>query len=463
MTKNKINLLLITASILALAACSSETQDDQAGTNDRTNVAGEAASLSGHDDHDEDDEHADAGGHGEEDHEEADHEDGDGHDEDASHAHSVGDNVHDDEEGDGEDDEHGETAEVHLNAGQIADLGIVVSAVTSGAVDGIIELPAEVGFDQNHLAHVTPRVSGIVRSVAVAEGDRVEAGEVLAVLNSRPLADAKAAYLSARARLDLAESSFEREQRLWDRQISAEQDFLDARRALEEARIEVRSADQQLDALGVDVSTLPRMVASSDVSLTRYELAAPISGTIIERHAVLGEVLEEGAQPPAFVVADTDSVWVDAAIYGADLGRLRSGAPVSIDPGDGGQPIESTIDFVSPQIGERTRTGRARIVIDNPGDRLRPGMFVTVFAAASDAQSTVRVPVTALQTVDGETVVFVRSADGFEVRQVRLGRRSDRYAEILSGVGLGEMIATTQTFSLKAELQKGEFDDGHAH
>ncbi len=94
---------------------------------------------------------------------------------------------------------------------------------------------------------------------------------------------------------------------------------------------------------------------------------------------------------------------------------------------------------------------------------MRPGMFVTVFAAASDAQPTVRVPVTALQTVDGETVVFVRSADGFEVREVRLGRRSDRFAEILSGVSLGEMIATTETFSLKAELQKGEFDDGHAH
>lgn len=459
MTNNKINLLLITASVLALAACSPDNQSEQNQNREQASAASDLASDRGHDDHAEGEEHSDAEGHGDEDHGD-DHSDDDGHEEGSDHedgADRADENDHADE------DEHSESVEVHLNANQISELGIVVSAVTNGAVDGILELPAEVGFDQNHLAHVTPRVSGIVRSVAVAEGDRVEAGDVLAVLNSRPLADAKASYLSARARLDLAESSFEREERLWERQISAEQDFLDARRALEEARIEVRSAGQQLDALGVDVSTLPRMVASSDVSLTRYELAAPISGTIIERHAVLGEVLEEGAQPPAFIVADTDSVWVDAAVYGADLGRIRAGAPVSIDPGDGGQPIESSIDFVSPQIGERTRTGRARIVIDNPGDRLRPGMFVTVFAAASDAQPTVRVPVTALQTVEGETVVFVRTSDGFEVREVRLGRRSDRYAEILSGVSLGEMIATTQSFSLKAELQKGEFDDGHAH
>ena len=459
MTNNKINLLLITASVLALAACSPDNQSEQNQNREQASAASDLASDRGHDDHAEGEEHSDAEDLGDEDHGD-DHSDDDGHEEGSDHedgADRADENDHADE------DEHSESVEVHLNANQISELGIVVSAVTNGAVDGILELPAEVGFDQDHLAHVTPRVSGIVRSVAVAEGDRVEAGDVLAVLNSRPLADAKASYLSARARLDLAESSFEREERLWERQISAEQDFLDARRALEEARIEVRSAGQQLDALGVDVSTLPRMVASSDVSLTRYELAAPISGTIIERHAVLGEVLEEGAQPPAFIVADTDSVWVDAAVYGADLGRIRAGAPVSIDPGDGGQPIESSIDFVSPQIGERTRTGRARIVIDNPGDRLRPGMFVTVFAAASDAQPTVRVPVTALQTVEGETVVFVRTSDGFEVREVRLGRRSDRYAEILSGVSLGEMIATTQSFSLKAELQKGEFDDGHAH
>ena len=450
MIKNKINLnlLLITVSVLAVAACSPDNQAREERGENPSSTIRDVPTADGHEDGHDDDDHADPG-----------HVEDNGQTDGEAH----GTEDHDEDDDHGDEDDHSESAEVHLNPSQIEDLGIVVSAVTSGAVDGILELPAEVGFDQNHLAHVSPRVSGFVRSVNVAEGDRVEAGDILAVLNSRPLADAKAGYLSALARLDLAESSFEREERLWERQISAEQDYLNARRALEEARIEVRSSGQQLDALGVDVASLSRMMASTDVSLTRYELAAPISGTIIERHAVLGEVLEEGGQPPAFVVADTDSVWVDAAIYGADLGRVRAGAPVTIDPGDGGPPIESTIDFVSPQIGERTRTGRARVVIDNPGDRLRPGMFVTVLAEASDSLPTVRVPVTALQNVDGGTVVFVRSEEGFEVREVRIGRRSDRYAEILAGVSLGEMIASTQTFSLKAELQKGEFDDGHAH
>ena len=220
MTNLKTKLLLVTVSLLAVSACGQDAEEHQEAPS--SSIAGT------HPEQAQDD-------HGDEDH------DGDDHGEDE----------HDDDD---HGDEHGESAEVHLSQDQIDALGIAVSPVARGAVDGVIELPAEVGFDQNHLAHVSPRVSGVVRSVNIAEGDRVRAGDVLAVLSSRTLADAKAGYLSARARLDLAQSSFQREERLWERQISAEQDFLDARRALEEARIDVRSAGQQLDALGIDVA-----------------------------------------------------------------------------------------------------------------------------------------------------------------------------------------------------------------
>ncbi|MEP3073675.1 MAG: efflux RND transporter periplasmic adaptor subunit, partial [Maricaulis sp.] len=124
--------------------------------------------------------------------------------------------------------------EVDMAYDEIDALGITIGQVDTGPVDGEVELPAEVRFDQTRLAHVSPRVSGIVHAVHVTEGDTVEAGQLLAVLDSRDLADAKAGYLSALARLDLDQSRFERERRLWDQQISAEQDFLDARQALEE-------------------------------------------------------------------------------------------------------------------------------------------------------------------------------------------------------------------------------------
>jgi cobalt-zinc-cadmium efflux system membrane fusion protein len=383
----------------------------------------------------------------------------------SAHEAPVGADAHDNatDTGHAEDNHADEVGIIELSDDDIAALGITVDAVDSGPVDGEVELPAEVRFDQTRLAHVSPRVSGIVHAVHVTEGDAVETGQLLAVLDSRALADAKAGYLSALARLDLNQSRFERERRLWEQQISAEQDFLDARQALEESRIEVRSARQQLEALGVDEAARATLASGTDQPLTRYALAAPISGIVIERHAVLGEVIEEGAQPPAFIIADTSTVWVDAAIYGADLDQLRAGSPVRIDPGDGGPEIVSEIAFVSPQLGESTRTGRARIVLDNAGERLRPGMFVTVHAEALAARASTRVPASALQTIDGADAVFVRTDHGFEVRPVRIGRRSDRFAEILAGVEPGERIATAGAFALKSELQKGEFEDGHAH
>jgi cobalt-zinc-cadmium efflux system membrane fusion protein len=367
------------------------------------------------------------------------------------------------------DDEHAadghetESRSVRLTEAQQAELGIQMAPVSSGPVAATVELPGEVVFDQTQLAHVAPRVSGIVRQVNAAEGDEVEAGEVLAVLESRPLADAKAEYLSARERLALAEASFNREQRLWERQISAEQDFLDARQALEEARITLRRASQQLEALGVDAQERRDIAASPEASLTRYDLVAPITGTVIERHAVLGETLESQGERPAFIIADTSTVWINAAIYGEDLARVNAGDSVLIEVGEGIPAIEETIEFVSPQLGERTRTGRARIVVEDAGERLRPGMFVTVFSTPADALPALRVPVSALQTIEGETVVFRAEDDAFHVQRVEVGSRSSQFAEITSGLTPGATVVTEGAFALKAELQKGEFGDGHAH
>ena len=376
-----------------------------------------------------------------------------------------------DEHPPGEDgaDEHAagghetESRSVRLTEAQQAELGIQMAPVSSGPVAATVELPGEVVFDQTQLAHVSPRVSGIVRQVNAAEGDEVEAGEVLAVLESRALADAKAEYLSARERLALAEASFNREQRLWERQISAEQDFLDARQALEEARITLRRASQQLEALGVDAQERRDIAASPEASLTRYGLVAPITGTVIERHAVLGETLESQGEQPAFIIADTSTVWINAAIYGEDLARVNAGDSVLVEVGEGIPAIEETIEFVSPQLGERTRTGRARIVVEDAGERLRPGMFVTVFSTPADALPALRVPVSALQTIEGETIVFRAEGDAFRAQRVEVGARSARFAEITSGLTPGAIVVTEGAFALKAELQKGEFGDGHAH
>tara|TARA_R110002110_G_scaffold314210_2_gene527415 strand:+ start:11175 stop:12386 length:1212 start_codon:yes stop_codon:yes gene_type:complete len=350
---------------------------------------------------------------------------------------------------------------VELTPAMLQSFNIEIEAVSHGQIIQSINVPAEVRFNEDRVAHVSPRIPGIVQNVAASEGDVVEAGQVLATLESRELADAKSAYLSARARLQLAQTSFEREERLWENRISREQDFLDARQALNEAQIEVRAVGQQLETLGVALTQLS--VSGSGASLTQYHLVAPISGTVIERHAVLGETLTAGQSEPAFVIADTSSVWVDAAVYGDDMSRVRAGSAVEIVDQSGQVLASSTIAFVNPQLGESTRTGSARIILESATTGLRPGMFVSVRIAIEDPVSRLRVPASAIQSVSGQSVVFVETDEGFEMRAVRVGLQSENFIEIIEGLRPGERIAVTETFLLKSRLLRSEMGEGHGH
>ena len=361
------------------------------------------------------------------------------------------------------DHEDGETHDlVSLSPEERQALGIALGQVSTGPVGGWIELPGEVRFDENRIALVSAPVEGVIREVYASMGDEVEAGDLLAVLDSRELAEAKAAYLSALASLELVRPEFDRERELFDRGVSTESRFQTARRALEEARIAVRSAEFQLDALGIDEAARDTLADPETGALSRYSLRAPMSGVITQRHAVRGEFAEAGDVMPTFTIADASQVWVDAAIYGLDLMRVRPGARARIRLSTDAY-IETEVSFVAPQIGAETRTGLARLIVENEASRLMPGAFVTVELEDGAAGQLLRAPTSAIQTLEGQSVVFVPEEDGFEPRPVRLGRRGAAYVEILSGLDEGDPIVVEGAFALKSELQKGAFGDGHNH
>ncbi|XBQ17355.1 MAG: efflux RND transporter periplasmic adaptor subunit [Oceanicaulis sp.] len=389
-----------------------------------------------------------------------------------THDHSAGEPEadhaeHDNEHGDhsdhaGEDDDHGEHAGIRLTRAQQSELGIVLGEADTGPVDAWIELPGEVRFDENRIALVSPPVEGVIREVHASIGDAVREGDLLAVLDSRELAEAKAAYLSALASLELVRPEFERERELFDRGVSTESRFQTARRELEEARIAVRSAEYQLDALGIDADMREGLSNPGAEALSRFSLVAPMDGVVTERHAVRGEVTEAGDVEPTFVIADASQVWIDAAVYGPDMLRIGAGSPARVRL-HSGETLDAAVSFLAPQIGEATRTGLARLIVDNAESRLVPGAFVTVEIADAAAASVVRVPAAAVQTLEGETIVFVPEDVAFEARDIILGRRGPDFVEIVAGIEAGEALVVEGAFALKAELQKGEFGDGHAH
>ena len=385
-----------------------------------------------------------------------------GHSEDESsedHDHDA----HDGEARDGHMDheDNGHEDVVSLSPDEIKEFGIVVEIASPGTIERIIELPGEIVLNADKLAHVVPRVSGIAVEVLKSAGEQVKKGELLAVIESRELAEARASYLAATEREKIAAANFRREERLWKKRITSEQEYLNARQALTEARISKNSVEQQLHAIGLTEADIKTMTRAHDASGTRFEIKAPIGGTVIEKHLTLGESV--AADTNIFTIADLSTVWIDLNVYQKDLGYVHKGQTVIINAGHGIPEVKGRISWVSPRVDENTRTARARVILKNSDGKLRPGLFVTAKVAVGKSAAPLVVNSEAIQSFENRTVVFVKSDMGFKPVPVVTGRRFGKKVEILSGLSQGQAYVSKGAFTIKAQLSRGAFGDGHNH
>jgi cobalt-zinc-cadmium efflux system membrane fusion protein len=370
---------------------------------------------------------------------------------------------HDDHGDEGDGHEGHENEAVRFDAATLKEFGIVVEEARSGAIGETIRLPGEVVFNADRVAHVTPSVAGIVQMVNQSVGDRLEAGEVMAVLSSRELAAARSEYLGAKARLALEQETLEREERLLEDRIGTQRELLEARKAVREEDIALNLAEQNLHALGQTQGEVDALDESAETVLSKYELRAPLGGLVIAREATRGEVISEQPEEPPFIVADVSSVWVNLTVYQRDLASVKPGMDVRIEFGHGIPSASGKISFVSPSLDETTRTATARIVLENEQGQWRPGLFVTGMVTSGEESAAVVVPKTALQEIEGKTAVFIQDEDGFEMRLVVLGRTGKDTVEIIRGLKAGERFVSENGFAVKAEMNKASFGDGHNH
>ena len=436
-TVNWIPLAAVLALVLVLAFATTgcDTHDAHEG-HDHGDHADEAEEIDAHEGHDHSD-HADEA-------EEIDAHEG--------HDHS-------------DADDNVEQAGLVLSERDRSDAGIALATAGPGRLALHTRFLGEVRVNEERLAHVVPPVPGVVREVSVRIGDEVKAGQLLAVLASRELAEARAQYLGARGRRELAVIAYEREKELWEREILAEQSYLDARQVLSEADIEFQTAEQTLHALGVSDDELDTLTASHEAgALTRHELRAPISGTVIELHLVLGETVGEDSD--VLAIADLRTVWVDLDVPQSDLGSIREGQRMTISVSGIDIPdATGIVDFVSPVIDESTRTALARAEIPNTNGHWRPGLFVTAYASSEQLDVPVLIAKNSVQLLEGETVVFVPEGGAFESVPVVLGRTNGTHVEIEAGLRQGEQYVAEGAFALKAEVVTSGLDShaGHGH
>ena len=359
------------------------------------------------------------------------------------------------------DDHSNEEGIVELTASVLEEFNIEVSEAAPGILTIESTFPGEIRVNQDRFAHIVPRVSGVVHSVSKSVGDPVSAGDVLAILDSRELADIKSSYLASVERLQLRTATFSREEQLYEQNISSQQEFLDARQEQVEAQIALRSNRQKLLALGFSETAIERLPIEPEHALVHYELIAPFDGVIIERHISEGEAIPADAD--AFALADLNTVWVDLSVFQKDLDFVEEGQKVQITTAGRRRTVEGTIDYVQPIVGEKTRTSTARIVLDNGDGSWKPGVFVTGVVTVAGIAAPLVVTKSALISIGDETVVFVQTDYGFRPQAVTVGQQNATHAAIESGIEPGVNYVSKGGFALKAELEKGELSDGHGH
>jgi membrane fusion protein, heavy metal efflux system len=353
-----------------------------------------------------------------------------------------------------------ERTNVRLTDEQVETSGIELSAVRSGTLVRRIVVPGTIVPDADRIARVSVKLSATVAELRKKLGDTVEKGEVIAVLESREVANAKSEYLAARLNNDLQRNLYERDKILGDRHIIAEQIVLRSEGAAGQAKINLDIARQKLLALGVTENELAVLPDEPETALRRQQVRAPISGRVVDRRVDLGAAVgRDNLETELFTVADLDRVWVELAVGPTSLPTVAEGQIVSVAAHGLAKRAVGRIVFVSPIVDKETHSARVVAEIANPDGNWRPGSLVEAAIAIGQRPVAVAVPVSAVQTIGKTRVVFVRTQDGFERRPVTLGESDDRLLEVLSGVREAETIAVSNTFVLKAELLKSVTED----
>ena len=342
--------------------------------------------------------------------------------------------------------------EVALAPGVTAHNKIEVVPVRRAALAGDIHVIGNVSFSADHLAIVGPLMTGRIARLGAGIGSRVERGQVIAEVESADVGDARAALISANARLVAADANLRRERELAEKQISSvrEREMAEAQSLTERAAM--RAAEQRLRAIGLTTADIKAVDERDDGG--RVPIRSPISGTVIERLVTLGEAVERATD--AFKIADLSKVWVLLDLYEKDLARVRPGLAVELrTDAMPGEIFRGRVAYVTPVIDQATRAAKVRVEIDNGSGKLHIGQLVTATLIGSSTSTTAPVlvvPVAALQRIEGKPTVFVKTEHGFERRVVELGISGGDQVEVRSGLAETDSVAGKGAFLLKSEL-----------
>jgi cobalt-zinc-cadmium efflux system membrane fusion protein len=353
-----------------------------------------------------------------------------------------------------EPDTHKEDANmVEVDDGMLRDLRITTRPVESRAGGELVMLLGELAVDQRAYAEVSTPAAARVTRLLANDGDAVRSGQPLVELTSPELGRERAEYLSASARLTLAEAALARKRGLAAEKIVPLREVQEAESAAGEARAALRASRAAIAAFGVEPPTDDGAGATSSA----FVLRSPVTGSVIERTAVVGQMLDPAV--PTFRIGNLSTLWLTVHAFERDAVRIQQGVAARLSfPALPGQDFSGTVTMVGRYVERESRTVPVRIDVKNSGTLLRPGMSATAtLPVGTTGAPILTIPVASVQRVRNEWCVFLpKDANHFEIRRIGRGRDLGGEVEVLSGLHAGENIVVDGAFLLKAQAEKGE-------
>ncbi|MCP4602444.1 MAG: efflux RND transporter periplasmic adaptor subunit [Proteobacteria bacterium] len=328
-----------------------------------------------------------------------------------------------------------------------------------------LRLTGEVQFDERRIAHVSAQVGGIIRKVHVTLGDKVTKGQALLQIESVEVGNAKAVYQEALAKEKLAQKNNDRIQALHKEGISSEKEVLRIKQELDAAQIHVNAARGTLRRLGMGGSKARGI--SLGGSSGKLILRAPSDGTVLEMHAVSGEVAR--SDESLVTIGDNSFLWVWADLYEKNYALVSGEQAAGFLPAEVSvkafpdQTFAGKLDFVSPSMSESSRTVKVRIAVPNPDGKLLAGMFADVDIFLSGNQQALSLPKSAILEDEGRAFVFVHHQGDYYVRRpVDSGRKFAGWVEITGGLQGNEVVVSDGAFLLKSDVLRSKMGAGCA-
>jgi cobalt-zinc-cadmium efflux system membrane fusion protein len=366
-------------------------------------------------------------------------------------------------------------ATITLSEPKLANLQLQIGQAKAGPLVRAVSATGSVGYDQLHLARIKPTARGQIETVDVTAGDRVVAGQRLAVLDNFDLSAAHSRVLSVEAALNRSKAQLAAAIAAYDRAANLIRSDLVTQAELEARRATVATMEADLRTKEAEfrqyheeeARLLPvRPAAAGSGSSSdqppadsRGAIVAPFAGVVDSVSVATGEIVDPAT--PIFTVSDLSTVWVQADVTERDLGAVKVGDAVEVRVSAfPGRVFAGRVTYIPDQIESATGMAKVRCEVPNLDGSLRVNMFATVTILSPQDGDAVLVPSTSLQEVNKQSVVFVPTGDGkFAWRPVHTGLVANGETQVTSGLAAGTPVVGEGSYWLKAALMQSTIPD----